>query len=68
MAQQDNLAPSEVNAATGFHRNNARWHLTEELQHLRSPQFVAQKRMACAVRPVNLKHILRQTGSDHDNL
>jgi len=68
MAKLADLAPLEVSAATGFHRDNARRQLPEKLQHLRSPQLLAQNPPARAIGPMDLKHILRQIESDRDNL
>ena len=68
MPQFADLAPPKVGAAACFHSNNARRQLAEELQHLHSPQLLAQHCAARAIRPMDLKYILRQIESDRDNL
>lgn len=59
MPQFADLAPPKVGAAACFHSNNARQQLAEELQHLHSPQLLAQHCAARAIRPMDLKYILR---------
>jgi hypothetical protein len=64
MAKLADLAPPEVSASTGFHRDNARRQLPEKLQHLRSPQLLAQNPPARAIGPMDLKYSLRQPVGD----
>ncbi len=58
----------KVSDGASFHRHSARRQLSEKLQHLRSPQLLAQNRAACAIGTMDLKHILRQIETDSDNL
>jgi hypothetical protein len=55
MAQLADLTLPKVSAATGFHRDNTRRRLPEELRNLRSPQLLAHNRPARAVGPMHLK-------------
>ena len=64
MAKLADLAPPEVSASTGFHRDNASRQLPEKLQHLRSPQLFAQNPPARAIGPMDLKYSLRQPVGD----
>jgi hypothetical protein len=68
MAQLADLAPPEMCAAAGFHRDNARRKLAEKLQNLYSTLLLAQDRSTSAVGSMNLKHILRQIEPDRSNL
>ena len=68
MAQLPDLSAPEVRASAGFHRDNTRWQLAEERQHLIPPQLLAQNHTARAVSPMHLKHILRQVEPDRGNL
>ena len=81
VAQLPDLSAPEVRPAAGFHRDNTRWHLAEERQHLTPPQLLAQNRTAHAVSPMHLDrrgaggdkhtpsgggHIIRAGASYHD--
>ena len=68
MAKLADLTPQKMSAATGFHRDNAKWQLLEKFQNLSSPQFLTQNCPPCAFSPIDLKYILRQIESDRDNL
>ncbi len=68
MAQLVDLKAPEMCANACLHGDDTRWHLTEEPQQLRSPQFVAQDRSTCAVSSMNPKHVLRQIKLYCDNL
>jgi hypothetical protein len=75
MAELADLAAPEVRASAGFHRDNTRWQLAEDRQHLIPPHLLAQNRTARAVSPMPLdrrgaegdKHILRQVEPDSGN-
>jgi len=64
MAQLADFARPEVSTATRFHRDTARRQLPEELQHLCSPQLLAQHCTARAVCAMHLEHILCQPIGD----
>lgn len=68
MPDLPDLAPPEMGATAGFHRDDAGRQLSKECQNLVSSQLLAQHRPARSVGTVDLKHILRQIEPDRDNL
>ena len=68
MAKCTNLATPMVRWGAGFHANQTRRYLREELENLSPAELAPNNSVALRINGVDLKYVLGQIKADNDNL